>query len=1219
MPGDRLRHSWGGDAGIEAIPWLADHQVHGRAVLPGALHAALAVSAACDVFGTGPASIEIRSLRFHELLRLREHTEIKTTLTRTGDDSGEWEAFGRDEAGGWTRLASASVRRIPALETTAAPEMPAGLAVPDTLGSPVDLYDSMRRRGIEHGPAFRAVAGVDTSGDGRTIWARVELPEAAGRSGLRVHPVLLDACAQTLTAVLVQGPGSGLILPTGITRLTMPGDPAAAVHARVRITDVHADGVTGDASLLDAAGGTVLRLEGVELTQSAGDSAADRWFLEPVWSQAPVSRGRQASPPGTWLICADATADGLSLAAALEAAGAVAEIEPLPCGSDPLSDLAAELGGRWASKPAPGAVVVLPPRDTPATDPASAALTRVRRLLGVAQAIAGSWAEPPRLYAVTLGAQNVVDGDRVSFGDGGVRGVIRVLACEQPGLRATLIDLAPAVTAPDGLRPLSPGHPDGGPQALASELLGGHPEEEVALRGGIRYVARLEYAPLSGRECATPAIRMVRYGRDGFRLQAGRLGELGSLELAAVPRRPPGPGEIELRVQAAGMNFRDVLTVMGLLGASDDARARIGFECAGVITATGPGVTHVRPGERAVAFDPRGGSFGSFVTMPAASVAAIPDQLATVAAAGIPAAFLTAWYALRHVARVQPGEQVLIHSATGGTGQAAIAVARLLGADVLATAGSDTKRRCLRDQGIKHVMDSRSLDFAAQVHEATGGKGVDVVLNSLAGPAIRAGLETLRPFGRFVELGVRDILADAPLGMLALRHNITLGTVDLIELQRVRPEFFASMLDELLGMFGNGQLAPLPGHTFPLDGAADAFKLMAGAGHIGKIVLTVPDDGQTTAVTPGSNPARADGAYIITGGLTGVGLATARWLAVGGAGQVILNGRSGPSESAEPILAEMRAAGCQVTVVTGDIAAPGTAERLAEAVIGDGMRLRGVVHSAMVLDDAAITNITEPQLQRVWPPKVTGAWRLHQATAGHELDWFVLYSSMASLLGNPGQGAYAAANSWLDTFAAWRAGRGLPALAVNWGPWGQTGVATDFAARGYQTIPTADGLRALGILLAHRRLRTGVLPGRPDSWIPAAARASALLSGLADGPPAGGGAGTPQEDMWAQLAATAPGLARRNALESYLAGHIRTVLGLGQRILDPDTPLRSLGFDSLLTIELSSRLESGLGIKLGSKFMWNYPTLAELTDAIAERLDAELADEQAVLETRSSR
>ena len=1206
VPGERLRHTWHGDAGTAAIPWLADHRVHDRAVLPGATYAALAVTAAAEVFGAEPGAVEVSSLRFHELLWLHEHTELKTTLTLTSDDSGSWEAFGRDEAGGWTRLASALVRRTPT-----APPAGARAVLPDAQGRPGELYEGMRARGIEHGPAFAAVTALDVSDDGRTIWSRVEVPaRAAADTGLRLHPVVLDACAQTLTAVLVLSAGSGLILPTGIGRVTVPGDPAAAVRARAEVTEIRPDGITGDVCLLDANGQGVLRLEGMELTQSAAEARPDRWFVEPSWHEAPApfsqAAGAAANPPGTWLLCPDPAAGdpgaggAAALASALEAGGASAEIVPLPAGDGSLEDLAAGLSADWTGRPAPRAVVVLPSVAAGAGDDQGAhAPAGSRRLLGVAQAAASTWAEPPRLYAVTSSAHRVVDGDQASLSDAGTRGVVRVLACEQPGLHATQVDIAPA------------GHA-GGWRAVAAELLAGHPDEEVALRNGSRYVARLAYAPLPGGERAGVETRKVRYGQDGFRLRAGRLGEIGSLELATAPRRRPAANEIEIQVQAAGLNFRDVLTVMGLLGTDDGARSRIGFECAGVVTATGPGVSRIHAGDRVLSFDPAGGSLGSFVTLPAQAAAVLPPQLSAEDAAGLPAALLTAWFALRHVARLQPGERVLIHSATGGTGQAAMAVARLLGAEVLGTAGSAPKRRYLRQQGVRHVFDSRTLDFAGQVREATGGEGVDVVLNSLAGQAIRAGLETLRPFGRFVELGVRDIMADAPLGMLALRHNITLSTVDLIELRRARPEFFASLLAEVLGFVADGRLAPLPVRTFALDDAATAFKTMAAARHIGKIVLTVPGEGHTTAVSDAS-PARPDGAYIVTGGLTGVGLATARWLALGGAAQVIVNGRSAPSPEAEAVLAEMRAAGCRATVVRGDIAAPGTAGELIAAVTGEGVRLRGIVHSAMVLDDAAVPNITEDQLRRTWAPKAAGAWRLHRAAAGCQPDWFVVYSSMASLLGNPGQGAYAAANSWLDSFAAWRSGQGLPTLAVNWGPWGQTGAATDFAARGYQTIPTADGLRALGMLLADGRRRTGVMPGRPDSWIPRLARSSTLYQDLVapddSGTDAAGGPGGTVGDaaeIRAALAAAEPGLARRQVLEAYLADQIRSVLGLGSRTLAPDTPLRSLGFDSLLSIELGTRIESGLGIKLGQKFVWAHGTLAALADGITERQGTDL-------------
>ncbi|MBT1188403.1 SDR family NAD(P)-dependent oxidoreductase, partial [Streptomyces sp. CJ_13] len=575
-----------------------------------------------------------------------------------------------------------------------------------------------------------------------------------------------------------------------------------------------------------------------------------------------------------------------------------------------------------------------------------------------------------------------------------------------------------------------------------------------------------------------------------------------------------------------------------------------------------------------------------------------PPALTTEAAAGLPTAFLTAWYALHRVARLAPGERVLIHSASGGTGLAAIAVARLLGAEVLATAGTEEKRRYLRGTGIRCVMDSRSLDFAEQTRQATGGEGVDVVLNSLAGPAVRAGLEALRPFGRFVELGVRDILADAALKLAPLRHNITFSTVDLIELQQRKPKLFGTLLREVMDHIAAGRLKPLLCTAYPLDLAADAFHLMAGARHIGKMVLTVPDRGETTAVLPDGPPVvRPDGAYIVTGGLGGLGIATARWLAEQGAGRVVLNGRRSPSLETARAVKDLPG---QTTIVLGDISLPGTAERLVEAATEGDMPLRGVVHCAMVLSDAALGTIRDYQIKRVWAPKVTGAWNLHRATTGHALDFFVLYSSMSSLLGNAGQGTYAAANAWLDSFATWRTRGGLPTLAVNWGPWGETGQATDFADRGYETIPTREGIEALHTLLAHQRVQTAVIPGPPQTWIPRAGSASSLFALLApdDLPaadePESGGSG-----IHARLQGLPAGIARQSALETYLGDHIRAILRTGSATLDPQTPLKALGFDSLLATELRVRLETELPVRLAGNFIWQHPTVASLATALA--------------------
>ena len=500
--------------------------------------------------------------------------------------------------------------------------------------------------------------------------------------------------------------------------------------------------------------------------------------------------------------------------------------------------------------------------------------------------------------------------------------MVRVLALEHAGLRPTAVDADPG---------------EAGLCDLAAELLAGGAEEEVALRAGGRHAARLAYAPLSAEERAAAVTRPVVYGRDGFRLHASRPGDLDSLGFVLTGRREPGPGEVEIQVAAAGLNFRDVLVAMGALSFGPESSHRLGFECAGRISAVGAGVEGLRVCDRVLACDLDAGAFTTFITLPALSVLPVPDGIDTVTAAGLPAAFLTAWYSLRHVARVREGERVLIHSATGGTGLAAIAVARLLGAEVLATAGSEEKRRYLHGMGIAQVMDSRTLDFRDQVLEATGGEGVDVVLNSLSGAAIRAGLETLRPFGRFVELGKRDILSDSPLGLAPLLRNVSLHVVDLVGLQLSRPQESAALLREVLDEFAAGRLKPLYCTTHSLAEATDAYRTMAGARHIGKLVLTVPQEGETTAVLPDGPPTvRSDGAYVITGGLRGLGLATARWLAGKGAAHLVLNGRSAPSAATSQALGELTAAGTKITIVLGDIAEPGVAERLVAAAASGG-------------------------------------------------------------------------------------------------------------------------------------------------------------------------------------------------------------------------------------------------------------------------------------------
>ncbi|MEV8099753.1 type I polyketide synthase [Kitasatospora sp. NPDC085879] len=1199
VPGDQPRHTWHADAGTDVLPWMADHRVHGQPVLPGAAYCALALTAAGEVLPGAAHGIEATDIHFREMLHLDAHTPVATTVTLTGTDRADCEIFGQDTDGAWVRQATADLRRIDPSPRKPALSVDALSAGHHVVLDPHALYASLRARGLEHGPAFGGITELRSSAQGDSFWARVTLPAAAQSAphGLRIHPVLLDLCAQLVVAGLVHESGHGLVLPVHVRAVRILKAPEDARYAHARLTHTAADSIVADVRLLDEAGHPLVEIDALRFIRHGrrADETVDRWFLETRWQPVPRQERPEPADPGSWLVIGEADGSARTLADALDLAGARTDVLDLPADTATLPQLKQTITRHWDSSPTPRAVVLLCAPPAPEDDTGAIALRRTRRLLAAAQSAIAHNA-PTRLFAVTRSAHDPQPGQPADPAQSAVRGLVRVLTHEHPELRATLIDADRA---------------DVDLHRLAAELLTDPPEDEIALRGDARHIARLAYTPLSETERVTAVTRTVHYGTDRFQLHAERLGDLGALRLTATPRRAPGPGEVELRLHAAGVNFRDVLTAMGMLATDDQAGYRIGFEATGVITAVGPGVRHLCAGDSVLVVDVRGGLFTTFATVPAAAVAPIPAGLPAETAAGLPIAYLTAWYALRHVAGLTSGERVLIHSATGGTGLAAIAVARRLGAEVFATAGSEDKRQHLRAMGIRHIMDSRSLDFAEQTRAVTGGEGVDVVLNSLSGRAIRAGLETLRPFGRFVELGVRDILADTPLGLGLLRHNITMSTVDLVELQHTRADTFAEVMREVLAEFDRGTLTPLPCRTHPLAHASDAFRLMAGAGHIGKLVLTIPGAGSTTAVLrEAPSPVRADGAYLVTGGLRGVGLATARWLADQGAAHLVLNGRTPPSADTERVLAGLRELGTRVSVVLGDIAQPGVAEQLVAEATADGGTLRGVIHAAMVLDDAAVSNITDDQLERVWHPKATGAWRLHQATTSLPLDWFVLYSSMASLFGNPGQGAYSAANAWLDAFATWRTARDLPTLAVNWGPWGETGVATGFATRGYRTIPTAEGLTALAALLTHGRVRTGVIPGPPDSWIPPAGRRSSLFALLApEAPdiPAQTVARDAARDIRGELQAAQPGFARRTILEDFLAEHIRTVLRLGASTLDPQTPLKALGFDSLLRIELRTRLEDSLGVRLAGDFVSAHPTLAALADGLAQQIGTSLA------------
>ncbi len=607
-----------------------------------------------------------------------------------------------------------------------------------------------------------------------------------------------------------------------------------------------------------------------------------------------------------------------------------------------------------------------------------------------------------------------------------------------------------------------------------------------------------------------------------------------------------------------------------------------------------------RVGDRVAGFS-EGGCWRTYLTCNANLAITLPSGLSDEQAIASATANATAWYGLHDLAGIKAGDKVLIHSATGGVGQAAIAIARHAGAEIFATAGNDAKRQMLRDMGIEHVYDSRSVEFAEQIRRDTDGYGVDIVLNSLTGAAQRAGLELLAFGGRFVEIGKADVYGNTRLGLYPFRRGLTFYYLDLALMSVLQPERVRELLETVFRLTADGVLvAPQTTH-YPLAEAANAVRAMSNAEHTGKLLLDMPRTGRTSVVVPPEQAPvfRRDGAYIITGGVGGLGLFFASKLAEreAGCGRLVLTARSQPNPKARQMIERLRKAGTDVVVELGNIAEGDTAKRLVQAATATGLPLRGVLHSAAVVEDATLTNITDEIIDRDWAPKVFGTWSLHEATLGQPLDWFCLFSSGAALLGSPGQGAYAAANSWLDAFSHWRHAQGLPVTTIAWGAWAEVGRATFLAEGGQLMIMPDEGAYAFERLLRYGRAYTGYIPIIGAPWLDDVVRRSPFGEMFKSSGQSTRGPSKFRTELMALPRAEWAARLRRLITEQ-----VGVIL---RRAVDADRPFVEYGMDSLGMLEMRTHIETETGIRLSPKVIATHNTGRALADHLAETLAEE--------------
>jgi acyl transferase domain-containing protein len=940
---------WIAELNDGTAPWLPDHKVEGAVVLPGAAYVEAAL-AAQRLLAERP-DVVVEDIRLHRALVVGSHDTPRLRLDHDPRSRGfTLHARPAGAVADWTlhatgRLSSARPRAVEpvldlhALRQRCPTEIPADA-----------FYRRMDARGLNYGPAFRAVRRVWSGRDEVLAELRAGDGIDPAADGYGLHPTLLDGAFQSLIAALDGGSGGKdpggnddvTFVPVRLRRVGLLRDAGEALWVHGRITQRNERRIEGDIVLADPEGRVVARIEGVrcQALASRGDSdraRLDGWFHEFRWEPAEAVEPREEG--GRWLIVADAMD-----AASIDALGAHL--------SDRNIDVVMADGIDLLGHLDPVDTVTFIHHPDATRDPAGEAACS--RLLAVVQDLIHLGGDrSPRLVVVTCGAQAVGAIEPADPAQAALWGLTRVAMTEHPELRPVLIDLDPARSA----------------SSLAAALdliLSGTAEEEIAIRAGMALVRRM--VRTGGTEPERPESSPVD---RPFELDAASRGSLDQIRFRAAARREPGPGEVEVRVRSVALSFKDVLKLLGVL--SDDVTEgtfcgqSIGMEAAGTVLRVGTNVTHLAPGD-AVALGSADGLLRSYATVPALEARRLPAlpgiDADTLAAQTV--VYPTAWRALVEVANLRAGERVLLHSATGGVGLAAIEVARWKGAEIFATAGTEEKRALLRSLGIRQVFDSRSLTFAEEIMAATDGAGIDVALNFLTGESLEKTLDVMAPFGRMVEIGKRDIDENAGLPLGRFNENLTFASVDLDRLKAQRPAEYRRLVEECFTGFVDGRFQPVPVTRFKIADLADACRTLMQARQIGKAVVML--DTGTVPVLPSTAAAplfQRDASYLITGGFGGFGLAVARWMAEQGAGALVLVGRKGAAtEDACQAVRELEARGTRVLAAAVDVADAGALDRLLTEVRMAWPPLKGVLHAATVLDDG----VSSPP----WTPTV---WR----------------------------------------------------------------------------------------------------------------------------------------------------------------------------------------------------------------------------------------------------
>lgn len=1206
---------WTHEINLNGLRYLTDHRVDGDCIYPAAGYIEMMFAAGLDHFGKLP--VELSNLKLDEALFLAPDDEVLFNTT-FNQETGQILIHSRlrDGTPDWILRASAKMAGIDVRPPKAAR---ASTAKAVKRVDHQNFYEVTEKFGFNYGPAFAGLREASTLKD--KVYAHVsrpdELPVETGH--YNAHPALLDACLQAAIAAIAVRHGSAqhdhettypMFLPTNVASIRLFEPLGDELRVSAVVKPAKAGSTAIDYTIGNAGGGVAVHVTGFSSTDMAASSAAvedatrkpaiySEKFIKVVDDFDPLADAR------AFLVLAGHSKTTGKLVSTLKAVGhSVKVVDSKKTARLTYRDLAGVISS-WISDGHKNSAVIFaePLLMSLHTGDAASLPARIEESVlelvkfGKALQQLETRSASLRLWILTEEGRPFLQSEpsaQMQLGQGACIPLARTIGSECDDLIVRQVDCCPLSLQR--------------PKLLSQVLCSDSKEAEIVLRGDESWVPRIETHDPKLVE-ARPVVLNAKDPDVNFAVTMSNPGNLGELEIVQNQIPECADTEVLLETAAVGLNFRDIMAATGLLPAEaerEPAWLNLGLEFSACVRSVGRKVKNVKAGDRVIGMGRH--CLQQVQCLPADVLVKLPDNVGLAEGATIPSVFCTAHYALNHIARIKKGDKVLIHAATGGVGLAAIQLAQLAGAEVFATAGSMKKRAHLRKLGVRHIMNSRSLEFADEIQQITQGGGVDVVLNSLPGQFIIKGLDILAPFGHFLEIGKRDVYNDSVVGLKALRRNVSLSVIDLAAMAVERPDMMGGLFTEVMEMFASGELKGLPVSEFDINDVEGAFRFMSRAQHIGKVVVSFPGRPVNASAVRDRAPRLLKAAsYLVTGGSRGFGIAVADWLSEQGAGKIILASRTGEVDAAEkPAVARIKARGTLVETVSLDVTDYRGVSALVGGLTKSGYPLDGVFHGAAVIRDGFLEQLDDEQVLSVLRPKISGGWNLHRALMHHKSKprFFVCFSSLSQMLGSMGQGNYVAANGFLDSLASYRRALGLPALTIDWGALGEAGfVARSEGLAGYlesvgmTPLSSADAKSGLASLMQLN------LPSAAYAAIDWSANARSS-GGAADVPRlahvmAGGssGAGRLRTEL-----ADAPEERWGSILREYMIEEVVNVLKVERSEVDPDLPLTELGFDSLSSIELKNRIESQIGVSVSVGTFLQTPTLSKLAAVLCIKI-----------------